>query len=48
MLAANDVFYASAIIFMVLIPLVWLARPAKRAATGDVAAAQAAAAANAH
>ncbi|MES2182915.1 MAG: DHA2 family efflux MFS transporter permease subunit [Pseudomonadota bacterium] len=27
MLAANDVFYASAIIFMLLIPLVWLARP---------------------
>ena len=48
MLAANDVFYASAIIFMLLIPLVWLARPAKRAATGDASAAQAAAAANAH
>jgi DHA2 family multidrug resistance protein len=32
MLAANDVFYASAIIFVLLIPLVWLARPASRSA----------------
>lgn len=27
MLAVNDVFYASALIFLALIPLVWLARP---------------------
>jgi len=27
MLAANDVFYASALIFLLLIPLVWLSRP---------------------
>ena len=27
MLAANDVFYASALIFLLLIPFVWLARP---------------------
>ncbi len=29
MLAANDVFYVSAVIFLLLIPLVWLARPVK-------------------
>lgn len=40
-LAANDVFYASAVIFLMLIPLVWMARPkrmgaaaAKEAAAG--------------
>ena len=27
MLAANDVFYASALIFLLLIPVVWLSRP---------------------
>ena len=32
MLAANDVFYVSAVIFLLLIPLVWLARPAKAGA----------------
>ncbi len=31
MLAANDVFYGSAIIFVLLVPLVWLARPARSA-----------------
>ena len=30
MLAANDVFYASSMIFLLLIPLVWLARPARK------------------
>ena len=30
MLAVNDVFYASAMIFLLLIPVVWLSRP-KRA-----------------
>jgi len=40
MLAANDVFYASAIMFMLLIPLVWLAHaPAKGAGGGADAAA---------
>jgi MFS transporter, DHA2 family, multidrug resistance protein len=37
MLAANDVFYASAIIFLLLIPFVWLSRPI-RAAAADAAA----------
>jgi MFS transporter, DHA2 family, multidrug resistance protein len=35
MLAANDVFYVSAAIFMCLIPIVWLARP-KRAAQASL------------
>jgi DHA2 family multidrug resistance protein len=26
-LSADDIFYASAIIFLVLLPFVWLARP---------------------
>lgn len=38
MLAANDIFYASAILFLLLIPLVWLARPQKGGAGGDAAA----------
>ncbi|MBC7547360.1 MAG: DHA2 family efflux MFS transporter permease subunit [Polaromonas sp.] len=39
MLAANDVFYASALIFLLMIPLVYLTRPAKSdAASGDAAA----------
>jgi len=40
MLAANDVFYASAVIFLLLIPMVWLARPRKieRATTVDASA----------
>jgi DHA2 family multidrug resistance protein len=38
MLAANDVFYASAIIFLFLIPVVYLSRPGKPdAASGDAA-----------
>lgn len=39
MLAANDVFLASAAIFVLLVPLVWLARPqrAGAAAAGDAA-----------
>ena len=47
MLAANDVFYASAIIFLCLIPLVWLSRPARGGRTGGGPAA-ADAAAGAH
>jgi len=43
MLAANDVFYASAILFLLLIPLVWLAHAPKK---GDGGAADAAAGAH--
>ena len=39
MLAANDVFYASAIIFLCLIPLVFLAKNTKASAGGSDAAA---------
>jgi DHA2 family multidrug resistance protein len=35
MLAANDIFYVSALIFLVLIPLVWLSQPQRSAAGGD-------------
>jgi DHA2 family multidrug resistance protein len=38
MLAANDVFYASALIFLLLIPVVWLSHP-KRAGAGSADAA---------
>ena len=38
MLATNDIFYASAILFLLLIPLVWLARPQRGGAGGDAAA----------
>jgi DHA2 family multidrug resistance protein len=38
MLASNDLFYGSAFLFIVLIPLVWLAKPAKGGAGGDAAA----------
>ena len=31
MLSANDIFYASALLFLVLIAVVWFARPAKSA-----------------
>ena len=31
MLAANDVFYASAVLFLLLIPFVWLSKPTKSA-----------------
>ena len=46
MLAADDVFLGSAVIFVFLIPLVWLAKPRK--ASGAAAAAAADAAAGAH
>jgi len=39
MLSANDVFYVSALIFLLLIAVVWLARPVKGAAQGGEAAA---------
>ncbi|AMM23330.1 DHA2 family efflux MFS transporter permease subunit [Variovorax sp. PAMC 28711] len=38
MLASNDLFYGSAFLFVLLIPLVWLAKPAKGGAAGDAAA----------
>ena len=50
MMAANDVFLGSAVIFMLLVPLVWLSHPARRGGPGapDSAAAAAEAAAGAH
>lgn len=39
MLAANDIFYASALLFLLLIPLVWLAHPMRTAAGSADAAA---------
>ena len=30
MLSANDIFFVSAVLFVLLIAVVWLARPAKR------------------
>jgi DHA2 family multidrug resistance protein len=41
MLAANDVFYGSAVIFLFLIPLVWLSHPPRNGgrASADAAAA---------
>jgi DHA2 family multidrug resistance protein len=47
MLAANDVFYGSSLIFLALIPMVWLSRPA-RATPGKAPGAAADAAAGAH
>jgi DHA2 family multidrug resistance protein len=38
MLAADDVFYASAMIFLLLIPVVWLARPQRGGADAGAAA----------
>jgi len=35
MLAANDLFRMSAILFLLLIPVIWLARPARSAAPVD-------------
>jgi DHA2 family multidrug resistance protein len=39
MLAANDLFFGSAVLFILLIPLVWLARPQRGGAGGGDAAA---------
>ncbi|WP_198971754.1 DHA2 family efflux MFS transporter permease subunit [Xylophilus sp. ASV27] len=39
MLAANDIFYASALIFLLLVPLIWLAHPAPPSAGSADAAA---------
>jgi DHA2 family multidrug resistance protein len=38
MLAANDIFYLSAALFLVLIPLVWLTHPQRSAGGADAAA----------
>jgi DHA2 family multidrug resistance protein len=38
-MSATDIFYASALIFLVLIGLIWLARPASAAVGGSGAAA---------
>ena len=38
-MSADDIFYASAVIFLLLIPLVWLARPARGPAIVDGGAA---------
>ncbi|MBU1360218.1 MAG: DHA2 family efflux MFS transporter permease subunit [Gammaproteobacteria bacterium] len=38
MLAANDVFYVSALLFLLLIPFVWLAKPTRGPASADAAA----------
>ena len=38
MVAATDVFYGSAILFLLLIPLVWLAKPTRGAGASDAAA----------
>lgn len=35
MLGANDVFFASALIFLLLIPVVWLSHPKRAPAAGD-------------
>jgi DHA2 family multidrug resistance protein len=38
MLATSDIFYASAVLFIMLIPLVWLSRPQRGGAGSDAAA----------
>ncbi|WP_076999180.1 DHA2 family efflux MFS transporter permease subunit [Variovorax sp. KK3] len=38
MLAANDVFYASAVLFLLLIPFVWLSKPTRSPGAADAAA----------
>lgn len=38
MLAANDIFYLSAVLFLVLIPLVWLTQPQRSGGGGEAAA----------
>ncbi|HSH89269.1 MAG TPA: DHA2 family efflux MFS transporter permease subunit [Ramlibacter sp.] len=42
MLAANDIFYGSAVLFVLLIPLIWLSHPQRNTASGSVDAAAAA------
>ena len=38
MLAANDIFYGSAALFLLLIPLVWVTHPQRNAAGSEAAA----------
>jgi DHA2 family multidrug resistance protein len=38
MLSANDIFYVSAVLFLLLIGVIWLARPAKGNQDADAAA----------
>jgi DHA2 family multidrug resistance protein len=45
-LAANDIFWLSSMLFLALIPLVWLTRVPKRDAASQAAAAEAAAGAH--
>jgi MFS transporter, DHA2 family, multidrug resistance protein len=37
-MAADDIFWISAVVFLLLIPLVWLSHPLRGAAAGDAAA----------
>ena len=39
LLSANDIFYASALLFLAMIGLVWLSKPARAAATAEAAGA---------
>jgi DHA2 family multidrug resistance protein len=48
MLAANDVFYGSALIFLALIPIIWLARDARVVGPGGASTSAVDAAAGAH
>jgi MFS transporter, DHA2 family, multidrug resistance protein len=41
MMSANDVFFASAILFLLLIGVIWLARPVKATAAAGASAAAA-------
>jgi DHA2 family multidrug resistance protein len=38
MLATSDIFYASAVLFLLLIPIVWMSRPQRGQSGGDAAA----------
>jgi DHA2 family multidrug resistance protein len=46
MLAANDIFYGSALVFLLLIPFVWLSRPIRAGKAGGAPSADAAAGAH--
>jgi DHA2 family multidrug resistance protein len=49
MLAADDIFYDSTVVFLLLIPVVWLSRPIRAGSTGKAGGAPSAdAAAGAH
>jgi DHA2 family multidrug resistance protein len=39
LLSANDIFYASALLFLAMIGLVWLSKPARAAASAEAAGA---------